>query len=105
MALKKIHTVTVKPKTGSDGFGKATYGAEATFPARFNNEVKLHTDEKGLQINSVGTIYYDPADKELKVGDMAKHTGAFGEIVAIAEYPSANGSKQTNVAYLTDNVR
>ena len=105
MALKKIHTITHKALTGRDAFGAGSYGAETTFNARYNNEVKSFTTDRGVELVSVGTIYYDPADKAIAVGDMVKHTGEFTEVRAIAEYPNASGTKQINVAYLTASVR
>ncbi len=106
MALKKIHTIYVTPKIGNGEFGDGEYDAEETFNARFNQEVKEFITEDGAQLVSVATIYYDPADYALSVGDLVKRENeTYQPVRAIAEYPSASGTKQINVAYLSANVR
>lgn len=104
MALKKIHTISLKRRAGKDEFAEPTFADATTFDARWNDEVKEFIDSNGAQLVSVATIFYTP-DVTLAVGDHVKKDGEYQPIRAIAQYPNGSGSRQINVAYLSANVR
>lgn len=102
--MKAIHTITVKRKTGLNGYGEGTYSGEETIKGRWNDEIKEFVDEKGAQLVSTGTIFYQPPNS-LAVGDLVKKDGEFSAIRAIARYDNSTGSKTVFIAYLTPNAR
>lgn len=107
MALKKIDTVLIKRKTGTDLFAQDIYDNEESIAARWNDEVKFVKDEDGIDFQSVSSIYYDN-EVSLSIGDSAKldvSTDIFRPIQAIAKYRNGSGTKFFNIAYLGNNVR
>lgn len=102
MALKELDTILLKAKTGVNAFSENVYSAEVEVTARWNEEQKLVSDEKGIEFTSKSTIYYiDPV--KFKVSDSVKLDGSsddFRIIRAIEKFSNSSRTRFFNIAYL-----
>lgn len=51
------HDITVEPATGADAWGNRTYGTEATYKARIQNQRRKVVDINGEEVVSETTVY------------------------------------------------
>ena len=55
------HTVTLEAWTGQDAYGKATYGAAVTYPARVEMKSRLIAGSAGTQLAARGRVFLGTA--------------------------------------------
>lgn len=99
MALKKIDTISLKRKTGTNSFGENTFGAVETFGGRWNDESKQVVDKEGVEFVSLSSVYYDDETLNMKEGDLIKRDGDFRPVRQVKESRNGSGTRYLFTAF------
>lgn len=84
-------TVTVEPQTGTDGYGKPTYGAASTYRAHLSRKRQLFRSGNGQEVASEQVLYLGTADDVQPTSRLTLSTGDVTSTESYAIHPTIRG--------------
>lgn|SRR5262245_40327563 len=88
-----VHTVTIEPYSGQDGYAEPSYGAGATYSARVQQQTRLFRGADGLDKVAVTVCYLNTTTPPNPRSRITLPDGTKPPIVAVETVTHADGTK------------